>query len=88
MCVLMLPGFFPSQLPRLATSGRAISMAISHKRNKYLDKCSTHGYEFGVLDFTTLGELGEDTCVFLKRLKIVSLAKIQIEKSEVLFSIN
>lgn len=47
---------------------RAISAAVSRKRNKYLDKCLSEGYSFGILAFTTLGELGEDMIVFLKRL--------------------
>lgn len=45
--------------------GHTISMAINRKCNKYLEKCSTHDYGFGVLALTTLGELGEDTIAFL-----------------------
>ncbi|XP_026436600.1 uncharacterized protein LOC113334597 [Papaver somniferum] len=41
------------------TLGHAISAAITRKRNKYVDKCSTHGYDFSVLAFSSLGELGE-----------------------------
>ncbi|XP_026379082.1 uncharacterized protein LOC113273647 [Papaver somniferum] len=44
--------------------GKAISDAVSHKRTKYLDKCAAHGYGLGVLAFSTLGELGEDTLFF------------------------
>lgn len=46
------------------TPGQAISDAVTRKRNKYLDKCLAHGYEFGLLAFTTFGELGDNTCVF------------------------
>lgn len=54
---------------RSSTPGRAISAAISRKCTKYLYKCTTHGYGFGVLSFSTLGELGDDFIVFLNRLK-------------------
>lgn len=39
------------------TPRRAISTSISRKRAKYLDKCMTHGLGFGVLAFTTLGDI-------------------------------
>ncbi|XP_026390298.1 uncharacterized protein LOC113285742 [Papaver somniferum] len=51
------------------TPGHAIVAAVKHKSNKYLDNCSIHGYGFGVLVFSILGELDEDLIVFLKRLK-------------------
>lgn len=34
-----------------------------------MDECVSHGYGLGVLAFTTLGELSEDTICFFKRLK-------------------
>lgn len=49
--------------------GHAIGAAISRKNKKYLDICSSRGYGFGVLAFSTLGELGADTISFLKRLR-------------------
>lgn len=51
------------------TPGHAIASAVNRKMNKYLDKCTSHGYCFSVLAFTILGELGDDMVVFLKRLK-------------------
>lgn len=54
---------------RVFTPGVVISDAISRKHTKYLDKCFVHGYGFGVLAFTTFGELGEDMVIFLKRLR-------------------
>ncbi|XP_026452060.1 uncharacterized protein LOC113352462 [Papaver somniferum] len=54
---------------RTFTLGHAISVVITRKRNKYADMCSSHGYGFGVLAFTTLGELSDDITVLLKRLK-------------------
>lgn len=51
------------------TPGQAVSATVTRKRSKYLDKCLEHGYEFGVLALSTFGELSEDTCVFLRRLK-------------------
>ncbi|XP_026414566.1 uncharacterized protein LOC113310188 [Papaver somniferum] len=59
---------FTSDL-RYFAPGQAISKAVLRKRNKYLATCETHGYNFGILAFTTLGELGEDTVDFLKKLK-------------------
>ncbi|XP_026399180.1 uncharacterized protein LOC113295035 [Papaver somniferum] len=49
--------------------GKAISSVVSRECTKYLDKCVSHGYDLGVLAFSTLGELGEDTLYFFKRLK-------------------
>lgn len=49
--------------------GQAISAAITRKRNKYLAKCASHRYEFGVLPASTLDELSDDVIVFIKRLK-------------------
>lgn len=49
--------------------GKAISNVVSRKRTKYLDKCVSHRYDLGVLAFSTLAELGEDTLCFSKRLK-------------------
>lgn len=49
--------------------GQAITKAVLRKCNKYVATCESHGYGFGVLAFTTLGELGDDTVTFLKRLK-------------------
>lgn len=46
--------------------GKAIPGAVSRKRAKYLDKCIAHGYDLGVLAFSTLGELGEETLVFFQ----------------------
>lgn len=54
---------------RTFVPGVAISNVISRKRAKYLDKVSTHGFGFGVLDFSTLGELSEDMVFLLKRLR-------------------
>ncbi|XP_026445253.1 uncharacterized protein LOC113345800 [Papaver somniferum] len=54
---------------RSFTPDHAISAAITRKRNKYVDICSSSGYGFGVLVFSTLGELGDDVVVLLKRLK-------------------
>lgn len=54
---------------RTFTPGHAISSVVTRKRNKYLDKCTAHGYGFGILALSTMGELGEDSVVFLKRLK-------------------
>lgn len=34
-----------------------------------MDKCASRGYGLGVLPFSTLGELGDDTLCFFKRLK-------------------
>ncbi|XP_026392583.1 uncharacterized protein LOC113287919 isoform X2 [Papaver somniferum] len=58
---------FTSARTRNFTPGHAINVAVSRKVNKYLNICTTHGYGFKALDFTTLGELGEDTILFLKR---------------------
>lgn len=44
-------------------------MAIHRKCAKYLDICTSHGYSFGVLAFSTLGELGDDFLAFLNRLR-------------------
>lgn len=60
---------FTSAATRTFVPGHAIAAAITRKRNKYLDICTAHGYGFGALAFTTLGELNEDIVVFLKRLK-------------------
>lgn len=49
--------------------GQAVCNTVSRKRNKYLDKCTTYGYGFGTQAFTTLGELGDETVDFLKRVK-------------------
>lgn len=49
--------------------GQAIAKAVLRKRNKYLAVCETHGYGFGVLALTILGELGDDMIAFVKRLK-------------------
>ncbi|XP_026456136.1 uncharacterized protein LOC113357083 [Papaver somniferum] len=49
--------------------GKAISNVVARKCIKYLDKCVSLGYGLGVLAFSTLGELGEDTLCFFKRLK-------------------
>ncbi|XP_026416285.1 uncharacterized protein LOC113311695 [Papaver somniferum] len=54
---------------RSFTPGHAISAAITRKRNKYASLCLTHGYEFGVLSFSTLGELDDDIIVLVNRLK-------------------
>lgn len=50
-------------------SGKAISNVVSHKHTKYLEKCVSHGYGLGVLTFSTLGQLSDDTLCFFKRLK-------------------
>lgn len=60
---------FTSARTRNYTPGHAISSAVSCKRNKYLDKCSAHGYGFNALAFTTLGELGEDTIIFMNKMR-------------------
>ncbi|XP_026391994.1 uncharacterized protein LOC113287446 [Papaver somniferum] len=60
---------FASINGRTFVPGVAISNAISRKRAKYLDKVSTHGYGFGVLAFSTLGQLSEDMVFILKRLR-------------------
>ncbi|XP_026418541.1 uncharacterized protein LOC113313982 isoform X2 [Papaver somniferum] len=49
--------------------GKAISSAVSRKHTKYLDKCVSHDHGLGVLAFSTLGELGEYTLCFFKRMK-------------------
>lgn len=54
---------------RSFVSGKAISKAVSRKQAKYLEKCASLGYGLGVLAFSTLGELGEDTLCFFRRLK-------------------
>lgn len=48
--------------------GQVVCNAVSRKRNKYLDKCTTHGYGFGTITFTMLRELGDETLNFLKRI--------------------
>ncbi|XP_026396172.1 uncharacterized protein LOC113290799 [Papaver somniferum] len=48
---------------RSFTPGQALSRAILRKRNKYLEKCESHGYGFHILAFTTC-ELSEDTVAF------------------------
>lgn len=60
---------FMSAKTRTFTLGHAISATFTRKCTKYLDKCVAHGYDFGVLAFSILGELGVDTIAFLKRLK-------------------
>ncbi|XP_026414010.1 uncharacterized protein LOC113309718 [Papaver somniferum] len=52
---------FTSASTRDLSSGHAISAAIACKRTKYLDKCLSHGYSFGVLAFSIMGALGEQT---------------------------
>ncbi|XP_026453069.1 uncharacterized protein LOC113353787 [Papaver somniferum] len=59
---------------RYFSPDQAIAKVFLRKHNKYLATCEAHGYELGILAFTTLGELGEDTTIFLKRLKYI-LAK-------------
>lgn len=51
------------------TPGHAISAAVTRKNSKYLAQCISHDFEFKVLAFTILGELGDDMIVFLQRLK-------------------
>lgn len=46
--------------------GHAISMEVSRKCNKYLDKCASLGYRFCTL---ALGKIGENLFILLKRLK-------------------
>lgn len=58
---------FTSARTHSFTPGHAISAAVSRKLHKYYEICTTHGYGFQVLAFTTLGELSEDTIIFLKR---------------------
>ncbi|XP_026397756.1 uncharacterized protein LOC113293280 [Papaver somniferum] len=60
---------FTSARTRNFIPGSAISAAITRKNNKYLDKCTSLGYGFGVLTFTTFGELSPDLTSFLKRLR-------------------
>lgn len=46
------------------TSGLSIKNDVTRKNAKYLEKCTSHGYGFGTLAFTILGELGDDTIDF------------------------
>lgn len=57
------------------TPSRIISMAVTRKRNKYLDTCTAQGYGFQVLAFSTLGELEDDLIAFLKRLRNCLLSR-------------
>lgn len=54
---------------RAFTPCHAISAVITLKRNKYADLCSSLGYGFSVLAFTTLGELSDDITALLKLLE-------------------
>ncbi|XP_026456101.1 uncharacterized protein LOC113357055 isoform X2 [Papaver somniferum] len=54
---------------RSFVSGLAIKNAVTRKNAKYLEKCTSQGYGFRALSFTTLGELGDDVIDFLKRLR-------------------
>lgn len=54
---------------RSFVSGMAIRNAVTRKNTKYLEKCTSQGYGFWALAFTTLGELGDETMDFLKRLR-------------------
>ncbi|XP_026378263.1 uncharacterized protein LOC113272672 [Papaver somniferum] len=60
---------FTSARTRSFTPDHAILAVVTRKMHKYLDQCASHGHGFQVLAFTTLGELSEDTVVFLKRLR-------------------
>lgn len=60
---------FTTARTRNFTPGHAISATITRKCHKYLDKCAALGYGFGVLAFSTLGELSEYKITFLRRLR-------------------
>ncbi|XP_026436593.1 isoleucine N-monooxygenase 2-like, partial [Papaver somniferum] len=49
--------------------GIAIKNVVSKRSDMYLEKCTTQGFGFGALVFTTLGELGDDFTELLKRLR-------------------
>ncbi|XP_026433584.1 uncharacterized protein LOC113331022 [Papaver somniferum] len=59
---------FTTSRTRNTPPGQAIIAAVSRKRTKYLHKCMTLGYGFQALAFSTMGELGDDLVLFLKRL--------------------
>lgn len=60
---------FTGEGVRAFMPGQAISNVVSRKHAKYFDKCVSHGYGLGVLAFSTLGEISEDTLCFFKKLK-------------------
>lgn len=60
---------FTTASTRSFTPGHAINDVVSRKCHKYLDTCAALGYGFKALAFFTLGELGEDLVLLLRRLR-------------------